>query len=212
MKTHPRIDGSDEVDPLFMPYHRKVVLDYERLHKVVEGYQAVGRKVVVTIGSWDGGIHIGHARYIVRARAAGDLLIVAFDSDRAVKLYKGEYRPITPEDERAELLTYMEQVSFVTGIDDVNDTGWWQCGLLKTVRPDVFVAVEDSYPEDQLVEIRKYVPKIVVLPRQAETSTSAVINRIIKGHFLPTFGEMLDGNLKRKSPTRPDDAVHPGTS
>ncbi|OGG92730.1 hypothetical protein A2609_01355 [Candidatus Kaiserbacteria bacterium RIFOXYD1_FULL_47_14] len=208
MNTHPRIE-SGEVDPIFKSFHQKVVLDYEKLRKVVEGYQAVGRKVVVTIGSWDGGIHIGHARYIIRACAEGDILIVALDSDRAVKLYKGEYRPITPENERAELLTYLEQVSFVTCIDDVSDTGWWQCGLLEAVRPDIFVAVEDSYPEEQLAEIRQYVSKVVVLPRQAETSTSAVIGQIIKGHFLPAFQEVLYGTMERKTPVRPDSDIHP---
>ena len=211
MQTHPRIKGSEEVDLVFKPFYQKVVLGYSKLRKVVEGYQSVGRRVVVTIGSWDGGIHIGHARYIIRARAEGDILIVALDSDRAVKLYKGAYRPITPENERAELLTYMEQVSFVTCIDDVSDTGWWQCGLLKAVRPDIFVAVEDSYPPEQLEEIRQYVSKVVVLPRQAETSTSAVISQILKGHFLPAFQEALHGTMERKNPVRPDSDVRPGT-
>lgn len=212
MKTHPRINGSEEVDPIFKSFHQKVVLDYDKLRKVVEGYQAIGRKVVVTIGSWDGGIHIGHARYIIRARAEGDMLIVALDSDRAVKLYKGEYRPITPENERAELLTYMEQVSFVTCIDDVSDTGWWQCDLLNVIRPDIFVAVEDSYPKEQLEEIHQYVSKVVVLPRQAETSTSAVISKIIKGHFFPAFKEVLHETMERKNPVRPDSDIHPSTT
>ena len=118
-RTHAYDDG--RVDPLFEKYRKKIVLDYNNLRKIAEGYQALGQKVVVTIGSWDA-LHIGHIRYIIQARAKGDILIVGLDSDRAIKLYKGPLRPLIPEHERAEMLTYLGNiVSFVTVIDDVDE-------------------------------------------------------------------------------------------
>ena len=211
MLTHTYANG--QVDPLFAEYRKKIVLDYEKLRKIAEGYQALDQKVVVTIGSWDA-LHIGHVRYIIKARAAGDILIVALDSDRAIKLYKGPLRPLIPEHERAEMLTYLgDLVSFITVLDDVDESGWWQCGLLKTVKPDLFVAVEDSYSKEQLEEIRSFGLEVIVLPRQAEsTSTSALIEQTLKQNFLPAFQEALDATLRRKTPTRPDPPVHSSTA
>ena len=220
MITHPRVNGSDKTDPLFAKYAKKIVLDYEKLKKITEGYQAIGRKVVVTIGSWDS-LHIGQVRYIIRAKAAGDMLVVGFDSDRAIKLYKGEFRPLIPEEERAEMLTYLSDVDFVTALDDVDEKGNWQYELLKAVRPDIFVAVEDSYPEEQINEIQKYVAEpVVVLSRQADTSTSALIAKLLKGHLTPAYElahqramqEVLGGIQERRLPTRSDTAVHTGNS
>ena len=220
MITHPWVQGSDKTDPLFAKYAKKIVLDYEKLKKITEGYQAIGRKVVVTIGSWDS-LHIGQVRYIIRAKAAGDMLVVGFDSDRAIKLYKGEFRPLIPEEERAEMLTYLSDVDFVTALDDVDEKGNWQYELLKAVRPDIFVAVEDSYPEEQINEIQKYVAEpVVVLSRQADTSTSALIAKLLKGHLTPAYElahqramqEVLSGIQERRLPTRSDTAVHTGNS
>lgn len=220
MMTHPRINGSDEIDPLFAEYAKKIVLDYERLKKVTEGFQAIGRKVVVTIGSWDS-LHIGQVRYITRAKARGDVLVVGFDSDRAIKLYKGEFRPLIPEEERAEMLTYLDVIDFVTALDDVDKKGNWQYGLLEAIRPDIFVAVEDSYPEKQIAEIQQYVNEpVIVLPRQADTSTSALIAKLLKGYLTPAYElahqramqEVLHGIQERKLPTSFDTTVHTGNS
>lgn len=196
-RTHSYDNGT--VDPLFEPFRKKIVLDYQVLGKIAEGYQAAGHRVVLTIGSWDA-LHIGHVRYLIQARSRGDIVIVGLDSDRAIKLYKGELRPLIPEHERAEMLTYLgDVVSFVTLVDDVDEAGVWQYGLLREVRPDLFVAVVDSYPEQQLQDIRAFGTEVVVLPRQAEsTSTSALIEQTLKKNFLPAFQRALDETLRKR--------------
>lgn len=158
---------------------RRIITDYGCLSQLTMALKAAGMKIVVTIGTWDL-VHVGHLRYVHKAAEMGDCLIVGADSDRAVKLYKEPYRPIVPQDERMELLTAVRDVSFVTIIDDVTNEGKWQYGLIEAIRPDVFVAVIDSYPEEQLEEIRQYCGEVQVLPRQAETSTSQQIRQAFK--------------------------------
>ncbi|MBI2590228.1 adenylyltransferase/cytidyltransferase family protein [Candidatus Berkelbacteria bacterium] len=165
----------------------KIVKNYAALAKLATGLRAVGRKTVVTIGSWDM-LHIGHVRYLLKARNFGDTLIVGVDSDRAIKLYKGPLRPVVPEDERCEMLSYQEGVDFVTLIDDVDEDGVWNYELIKAIKPNVFVAVEGSYPENQLAEIKKYADKLVVLSRQANTSTSVKIEDTVKNHLEQMYG------------------------
>lgn len=159
---------------------QKHVGSYESLGRVTDALKELGYKIVVTIGTWDL-LHIGHVRYLRKAVSHGDILIVGVDTDSAVKRYKGPLRPIVPYTERCEMLTYQIGVDFVTPVDDVNETGRWQYGLIKRVRPDVFVAVKDSYPEEQVKEIQEFCGEVVVLPRQAEgTSTSQMIEDAVK--------------------------------
>lgn len=159
---------------------QKIVHSYDTLAKAIGGLRAVDYRVIVTIGSWDL-LHIGHVRYLLRAKEYGDVLVVGVDSDRGVKLYKGELRPVIPEAERCEMLSYQSPVDFVTLVDDIDEKGAWQYELIKKLKPDVFVAVEDSYPKEQIEEIKKYCTEVVVLPRQAEnTSTTRLIQGTIK--------------------------------
>lgn len=143
----------------------------------------------MTIGSWDL-YHIGHARYLAAALEHGDVLIAGVDSDRTMKLYKDPGRPAVPEDERMELLCYLN-VDLVTLIDDVDDAGKWQYALLKLVQPDVFIAVEDSYPDWQIQEIKANGAKeVIVLPRQAKTSTSDMIRNLLKNNIAKLLGKL----------------------
>lgn len=71
-----------------------------------------GKKLVFTNGCFDL-LHAGHVRYLNQARALGDVLVVAVNSDRSVREIKGEGRPITPEDERAEVLAALACVDYV---------------------------------------------------------------------------------------------------
>jgi len=162
----------------------KVVHSYEEIGKHAQACRVLGARIVCTIGSWDV-LHIGHVRYLIEASRYGDVLIVGVDSDVSVKLYKGEGRPIIPQLERIEMVSYIGVVNMVTLITDVDQGGRWQYGLLQAVRPDVFIAVEDSYPEEQRRDIREYVGNLIVLPRQAEnTSSTDIIQRIIKSELL----------------------------
>lgn len=161
----------------------KIVQSYDTLAMATTGLQAVGYRIVVTIGSWDL-LHIGHLRYLIEAKSFGDVLVVGVDSDRSIKLYKGDLRPVVPQTERCEMLTYQAPVDFVTLVDDIDAQGKWKYRLIEVVKPDVFVAVEDSYPPEQLEDIRRYCKDVKVLPRQAEnTSTSNFIQNTVKKHL-----------------------------
>ncbi len=159
---------------------KKIVLNYQALQSQVFACRILGAKIVLTIGSWDM-LHIGHARYLIKARSQGDILVVGVDSDQAIKRYKGPNRPIIPEAERREMLSYQAYVDFVTIVDDVDAQGKWQYALLRIIKPDVFVAVEGSYPEEQCREIQKHSSELIVLPRQAEkTSSTDIFNKVVK--------------------------------
>lgn len=160
--------------------HHKYVEDYDALASIIEGFKSRQYRVSVTIGTWDV-LHIGHLRYLTNARRQGDILVVGVDTDEAVKQVKGDLRPIIPYGERIEMLAYQTCVDLITPLDDLDEKGNWQYGLLKVLRPNVFVAEETSYSESQLTDIRTYCDEVVVLPRQAEgTSSTLIMQDLVK--------------------------------
>ena len=164
-----------------MEIKNKIITDYEKLSELIKAQQTLGNRVVCTIGSWDM-LHIGHLRYLNTAKQQGDVLVVGVDSDKAIKIYKkNSLRPVIPEEERMEMLSYQSFVDYVTIIDDVDEKGNWEMNILRKVNPDVFVAIEESYPLEQREKIGKLCGEIKLLERQAEnTSTSDIIEKTFK--------------------------------
>jgi len=174
---------------------QKIVPKHKDLVKKIQAHKALGHKVVCTIGSWDM-LHIGHLRYLNAARECGDVLVVGVDSDRGIKSYKGPLRPVIPEAERMEMLSYQACVDYVTIVDDIDVKGNWQFKLLKDLSIDTFIAVEgDSYTKKQKDTIKKLCKHIEVIPRQAlSTSSTDIIQNVIKIHLL----DQLEGLKKKK--------------
>jgi len=173
--------------------NKSIILDYQKIKEIVDAHHTLGHKVVCTVGSWDM-LHIGHLRYLIKAKQQGDVLIVGADSDRGIKLYKNELRPVVPQEERMEMLSYQSCVDYVTLVDDIDKKGKWQYKLVKVIKPDVFVSTDYSYEDKQIKEIRKHAKKVLILSRQAEkTSSSKIIEKTVKKHL-----EVLLDNMGKK--------------
>ena len=133
-----------------------------------------GKRVVFTNGCFDL-LHPGHVRYLARARALGDALVVALNSDRAVRELKGPSRPILREAERAEVMAALESVTFVTVFDDVSPRE-----TIVAVLPDVLVKGGD-WGVDQIIgreEVEAAGGEVLSLPFVDGCSTSDIVNRI----------------------------------
>src|SRR5262245_55152276 len=104
---------------------------------LVSARRAAGQTIVFTNGVFDL-LHPGHVRYLQHARALGDALIVGVNSDRSVRANKGAGRPITPEDERVEILEALTCVDAVVVFD--TDTPH---ELIAAIQPDVLVKGAD---------------------------------------------------------------------
>ncbi|BDY13436.1 D-glycero-beta-D-manno-heptose-7-phosphate kinase [Hydrogenimonas cancrithermarum] len=105
----------------------------EALAQSVERLKNEGKRIVFTNGCFDI-LHLGHVKYLEKAKSFGDALIVGVNSDASVRRLKGESRPVNPEYDRAYLLAALDAVDFVTIFDE--DTPY---DLIKIVEPDVLV-------------------------------------------------------------------------
>jgi D-beta-D-heptose 7-phosphate kinase/D-beta-D-heptose 1-phosphate adenosyltransferase len=102
-----------------------------------ENLRHQGKRVVFTNGVFDL-LHPGHTRYLAAARAEGDALIIGVNSDRSVRAIKGPTRPITPEHERAEILSALNCVDAAIIFDE--DT---PADIIRAIQPDVLVKGAD---------------------------------------------------------------------
>jgi D-beta-D-heptose 7-phosphate kinase/D-beta-D-heptose 1-phosphate adenosyltransferase len=136
-----------------------------------------GRRVVLTNGCFDL-LHPGHLALLEAARAHGDVLVVAINSDRSVRRIKGEGRPLVPEAERAETLLALEAVDRVVVYDEPTPLE-----VVKALAPDVLVKGAD-WAEDAIVgrkEVEAAGGQVVRVGMVPGRSTTAMLERIRHG-------------------------------
>jgi D-beta-D-heptose 7-phosphate kinase/D-beta-D-heptose 1-phosphate adenosyltransferase len=133
-----------------------------------------GKKVVFTNGCFDL-LHPGHVDLLTRARALGDVLVVAINGDESVRRLKGPNRPVFPETERAEILSALSVVDYVCAFDE--DT---PLETIVAIRPDILVKGADW--TDNIVgsrEVEGWGGKVVALPLVEGQSTTGIIERVL---------------------------------
>ncbi len=146
----------------------------QELKKIIESLKEKGKKIVLANGCFDI-IHAGHVRYLRDAKSRGDILIVALNSDRSVRLLKGEGRPLMNELDRAEILSSFEFVDYIV-IFDEKDVG----NILLELKPHIHAKGSDytkeTVPEREIV--LSYGGKIAICGGKKIRSSSKIIKEI----------------------------------
>lgn len=154
----------------------KIISRGKFVKDVLPGLKAQGRKIVFTNGCFDV-LHVGHTRYLKRARDCGDILIIGLNTDGSVQKLKGPERPLVSEDERAEVLACLEFVDYVIKFDE--DT---PALLIDSIVPDVLVKGGD-YNADDVVgakTVRDAGGCVEIIPFVEGRSSSGLIEKIKK--------------------------------
>ena len=156
----------------------KRIKNLSQMKAIVARLKTRRRKVVFTNGCFDI-LHVGHVRYLNKAKNQGDVLVVGLNTDRSVKTIKGEKRPVVPEKERAEVLAALECVDYVVLFDDPDPSR-----LIAALQPDVLVKGAD-WPRSQIIGreiVEKMGGRVVRVPLVARASSTGIIERIIKAY------------------------------
>ena len=150
-------------------------LGLEEAAGLAETWRAAGKRLVLANGVFDL-LHVGHVRYLRAAKALGDVLLVALNSDASVRRLKGAGRPIMAEGERAELVAALDPVDAVVIFDD--DT---VDALIARLRPDVQAKGTD-YTEDTVPErdsVRAAGGRVAIAGDPKDHSTRDLIATIV---------------------------------
>jgi D-beta-D-heptose 7-phosphate kinase/D-beta-D-heptose 1-phosphate adenosyltransferase len=156
----------------------KKIKNLSQMKAIVARLKTRGQKVVFTNGCFDI-LHVGHVRYLNKAKKQGDVLIIGLNADRSVKTIKGEKRPVVPEKERAEVLAALECVDYVVLFADPDPSR-----LIEALQPDVLVKGTD-WPRSRIIGreiVEKIGGRVVRVPLVAGASSTGIIERIIKSY------------------------------
>jgi len=137
-------------------------------------------------------------RYLEQAKKEGDILIVGVNSNESIRKVKGKNKPILDEMIRAEALTYMRAVDYVTIIPTASCQP-----ILAILQPNVFVTVKEDWNKDyketkEYKVVVEHGGKVKIVERQSPyISTTAIVERIIGANM----GDMFKKFMKvRKKP------------
>jgi rfaE bifunctional protein nucleotidyltransferase chain/domain len=145
---------------------------WDELKKNLENLRK-NKKIVFTNGCFDL-LHVGHVRYLAEAKALGDFLVVGINSDASVQKLKGPTRPVQNQNDRAEILSQLKSVDFVTVFNEQTPLE-----LITVVRPDILVKGGDWKPE-QIVGsdfVLKNGGKVLSLKYHDGKSTTSLIEK-----------------------------------
>jgi len=178
---------------------KKRLIAMSDLMTLHEELKAKGKKIVFTAGSWDL-LHVGQCRYMEAAKKEGDILVVGVSSNEAIRKVKGPNKPILDEKIRAEMLTYLRSVDFVTILPEPS------CApTLGLLQPDIFITVREdwaaNYKESKEYKIvTKYDGEVKVVDRQSTAlSTTKIVQRAIGGQLGDIFKDFME---LRKDPLK----------
>ncbi|WP_041424412.1 D-glycero-beta-D-manno-heptose 1-phosphate adenylyltransferase [Thermobaculum terrenum] len=152
------------------------VLSQQDIVRLVDAVRKQGKSIGFTNGCFDI-LHVGHVRYLCAAKSMVDVLIVGVNSDESVRALKGPQRPVIPDIFRAEVLSALRCVDYVTIFSDRTAER-----IVEAIRPDIYFKGGDytpdvnSLPESAIV--REYGGKVVILPYQEGFSTTRILGTI----------------------------------
>lgn len=155
---------------------RAKLISREALPAWRKAQQAAGLRVVVTNGCFDL-LHVGHARYLEAARAAGDRLLVGVNSDASVRRLKGPTRPINNEQDRAALVAALASVDAVCLFDETSAEQF-----LRLAVPDVWAKGADytlaTLNQDERRAVESQGGQIRFIELVPGRSTTATLQRL----------------------------------
>jgi D-glycero-beta-D-manno-heptose 1-phosphate adenylyltransferase len=133
-----------------------------------------GKTVVFTNGVFDI-LHAGHIDYLEKARALGDYLVVALNTDETVRQLKGETRPVNTLEDRLKVISALRCVDCAVPFGEPTPEE-----IIRQIKPDIHVKggdyTEDSLPEAKIV--RSYGGQVVIMPTLEGRSTTSIIKRM----------------------------------
>lgn len=157
-----------------------VAKEAEQLQNILQKLKRHGKKIVFTNGCFDL-LHIGHIKYLQKAKKLGHILVVALNTDNSVRKIKGEGRPLMPEQDRAGILAALRCVDYVVLFNETTPAG-----IIKFLKPDILVKGSD-YQINEIVG-RDAVKMVKTIPLVKGKSTSSIIKKIYR---------IIDANLNR---------------
>lgn len=155
------------------------IINLKKAHQVCKQLKASSKTLVLVGGCFDI-LHFGHINFLKKAKKEGDILIVALESDKNIKILKGKGRPIHSQKKRAEVLAALEFVDFVICLPLMkSDRDYLE--LVKKIRPNIIaVTAGDPKLKNKEKQARVVGAKVKVVSNRLKTPSTREIMRLLK--------------------------------
>ena len=162
------------LENLQMGNSKRKIKSLQELRAILGAARSQGERIVFTNGCFDL-IHPGHIRFLEKARSLGDLLVVALNSDTSVRRIKGRNRPVLSQHERAEIMSALGCVDFVTTFEEKTPQR-----VIQELIPDVLAKGKDWSPERIIGRdvVESNGGEVVLIDFEEGFSSSEIIGRI----------------------------------
>jgi len=165
----------------------------DEIARICSNLRAEKKTIGYTSGVFDI-LHIGHVDYLEKAKGLCDVLIVGVNSDKSVKKYKGPFRPIVPELQRAKIVASLSFVDYVFLFDERRNKK-----NIELLRPHYYIKAGD-YDEEQLTSRKiaeHYGGKTIIIPQVVKISTTEIINKVLRTYLsLPEYNVSYESREK----------------
>ncbi len=152
------------------------IIERKKLAGILANLREQGKKIVFTNGCFDL-LHVGHVRYLNKAKQYGNVLVVALNTDASVRRLKGKTRPLVPQRERAEILGGLAAVDYVTFFQEETPEA-----IISELKPQILVKGADYKIKDIVGNrfMKDHNGRVVRIPLAQGQSTSNIIKSIVK--------------------------------
>ncbi|MCH8127034.1 HAD-IIIA family hydrolase [candidate division KSB1 bacterium] len=150
----------------------------DELAELSQDWRESGQTIGFTSGAFDL-LHTGHVEFLEKSKSHCDILIVGINSDSSIRRYKGNHRPIVPQEQRARLVAALEMVNYVFVFNERRNKA-----NIEALKPHLYIKAGD-YSRDQLTSgnlVESYGGKILLIPIESSLSSSDLINKIQSSH------------------------------
>ena len=152
------------------------IASLSNLRRKIKRLKQAGKRIVFTNGCFDI-LHYGHIKYLQDAKAKGDYLVVAVNSDASIKKIKSKNRPVIGQSDRLRTIAALASVDFVVLFNEDNPLK-----VIKALVPDILIKGAD-WNKKSIVGadfVTGYGGKVLTVNLVKGRSTSALIEKIVK--------------------------------
>jgi rfaE bifunctional protein nucleotidyltransferase chain/domain len=147
----------------------EIILKQDELSKKIEDLKAQGKKIVLAGGCFDL-LHVGHVRYLRTAKALGNILVLALNSDESVKREKGPDRPLLPLEDRLGVLAAFEMIDFLTSVEGDLEP------LLSLLKPNIYA----KRPGHSTAGEPAFAGQVILVKEGTEHTSDKLIHEILR--------------------------------
>jgi rfaE bifunctional protein nucleotidyltransferase chain/domain len=158
------------------------IINLEEAQEISENLRKKNKSIVIVGGCFDI-LHVGHIRFLKKAKKTGDFLFILLESDKTTKKLKGEKRPINTQSDRAEILASLSCVDYVVSLNDMNSNRDYD-EIVYKLKPDV-IAITKNDPQEihNKRQAKKINAKVVYVISRIENKSTSKLAEIISKNF-----------------------------